>query len=528
MASEAYRALTRIVSNYARLFLNVSAGLLLVPLLLGSLGDDVFGLWILLGSTVGFGELFREVIQRSLNKELGAAYHDPEPSVFRETFSSAFVVSLLAAVGAAAIFAGLIAIVPLLSIPDDLQSAARWIIIILGASSLISILLAPAFNTYMATERMVAFNTWKTAIRISLLLSAIFVFWVLRSDETDSFSTIELGEQLILFVVISQALHLLITFIAVGIIVAIDPRVRFSFSAISRQRIRQIFSESSWNSLTVIAMNLHIRVDQIIMNTAFGLVGNTIFGIGVQISSYIRMLATGMTDGLESVTARYSVTKGDAIAALNNHSTRLHAWVTLPAAAAVLITAEPLLDLWVGSRLTDRAEQLPLAAAMTRILIVGIICRAISDGWVRILYGAGHVRRYVPIMLIGGVLNPIIAIVLLRTLPEPLRWYAPAIAFSAIMLGVHFFWLPRVASACLGVSYRSVLAPVIRPLVITIATAPALALAYAVPFGNLVSLAIAFSVFSLLYLVATGVFVVTPLERERIVSAANRRLRGPR
>lgn len=527
MASEAYRALTRIASNYARLFLNVSAGLLLVPLLLGSLGDDVFGLWILLGSTVGFGELFREVIQRSLNKELGAAYHDPEPSVFRETFSSAFVVSLLAAIGAATIFAGLIAIVPLLSIPESLHDAARWVIIVLGASSMISIVLAPAFNTYMATERMVAFNTWKTVIRISLLLSAIFVFWGLRSEETSSYSTVELGEQLILFVVVAQALHLLITFIAVGAIVVIDPRVRFSLSAISRRRVRQVFSESSWNSLTVIAMNLHIRVDQIIMNAAFGLVGNTVFGIGVQLSSYIRMLATGMTDGLESVTARYSVTKGDEIAALNSHSTRLHAWVTLPAAAAVLITAEPLLDLWVGSRLTDRDEQLPLAAAMTRILIVGIICRAISDGWIRVLYGAGHVKRYVPIMLIGGVLNPIVAIVLLRTLPEPLRWYAPAIAFSAIMLGAHFLWLPRIVSACLGVSYRSVLAPVVRPMIITLASAPALALSYIVPMGNLAALAIAFTVFSVLYLIATGLFVVTPLERERIVSAVRRRSRRP-
>ena len=93
-------------------------------------------------------------------------------------------------------------------------------------------------------------------------------------------------------------------------------------------------------------------------------------------------------------------------------------------AAFVLVLAEPILAVWLGDRL-ETPEQAAMAAALSRLVVIGATARAISDGWVRILYGAGHVRRYAPLVLAAGIANPFIAIALIYLLPAPVRYTAP-------------------------------------------------------------------------------------------------------
>src|SRR5205814_758395 len=75
----------------------------------------------------------------------------------------------------------------------------------------------------------------------------------------------------------------------------------------TRRGIRSILGISGWNIGILGSQTFGIPAGGILMNLSFGLTaGNLIFGLATQMASYTRMLASGMTGGLDAVSARLS------------------------------------------------------------------------------------------------------------------------------------------------------------------------------------------------------------------------------
>ena len=144
----------------------------------------------------------------------------PTPNHFRRVYASAFVlcggIALLTA-GVFALFLWLVhrAIWPFDTLPDEFRSAGQWILVAEGISTCLLILLAPAYNMYVVTERFLENNIWFTLKRFTYLLSAVVLFIVLGSNQ------VELS--LKLYGVSVAALSMLITMVAVGRIMLQDP-----------------------------------------------------------------------------------------------------------------------------------------------------------------------------------------------------------------------------------------------------------------------------------------------------------------
>lgn len=462
--SELKRGALRISANYARLVVNVVLGMAVAPLLIYGVGVRAFGLFALLGSVAGLAQMFRDVSRASMNRELGAAWHDPDPEHFPRAYNAAVVLGAILAGACALVFLGLLLALPLLNIPPELASAARWTVIALGVNTVAVVLLTPQFNMYLVTERYVAYNLPRALERGANVVIAVVLFPVLGIHDP--------GTGLTLYAVLTNAASLVLILAWVARIVRIEPRLAPRLSRVTRAALRSVAGTGAWNIATSLAMNLHIRVGQIIVNVFFGTEGNAAFGLAVQLTAYVRMLTVGITEGLDAVAARLSMAPdaARAVASLLRHSTRLTGWVALPAACAIAALGAPILDLWIGRRAagpnTSPAQIAALLAAalpVVQILNVGLTARALTDNWTRILYGSGFVARYAPQVLLGGVLNPIVAVALIHALPGERQLWGPALSFSVIFTIVHFLWLPFTVGACLRVRVREVYLPLARP-----------------------------------------------------------------
>lgn len=519
MPSEAKRGLVRIAANYGRLGTTVVLGLILVPVLIHGLGRDGYGLYALLGSTLGLGQMFREIMRYSMNRELGHAWHSPGRPAFIATYNSAIVISAVLAVLAAVVFIVLLLLVPVLKIPEHLHDAARWTILAGGASTFFVVLIGPAFNMYMVTERLVSWNLRTALERIGYTGVAIVLFLVLGIDDP--------ARGLMLFAVFGNGVSVLIYAVAVLHIVRLVPELRPRFALATRDRVRAIVGTSGWNAVTTLASNLHLRVDAIIVNLFFGVGANASFGLGVVLTSYVRMLTVGMTDGLDAAAARLSAgEKHDAVNRLLAHSTRLHAWVAIPAGLTVLILAEHFLHVWIARRVASAADVVAPAGPIVQALIFGLTLRAIADNWTRVLYGAGHVASYAPWFLVGGVLNPILSIALIWLLPERLGMVAPALAYSAIIFIVHFLVLPWIGARRLGLSYGAMFAPIVRPMLLAIVCSPILLAAEMhLERWTLPVLAAVVLTYGCVYAGLSWLVVISAEERTWLKNAVARRLR---
>jgi O-antigen/teichoic acid export membrane protein len=271
-------------------------------------------------------------------------------------------------------------------------------------------------------------------------------------------------------------------------------------------------------------LTLHNRTGAILMNLFFGLGGSLIYGLTSQLTSYVRMLATGVSYGLDAVSTRLSSTESDkAIQNMCYHMTRLTSCIALPAAGGLFILAEPILTYWVGSQMSDPDTQLPLTATLIRIMCAGMVVRSLTDVWINILYGAGYVSKYAFLILGGAIANPIVAITLYFILPEPIRFTFAVWAYTIVFVMANLGLLPRLMGRLLQMNTYEILAPIIKPLMVTLVSM--LTLWYAISFFDASSIPLLFSMcagYGILYTVLTSIFVLRPDERRLAVTLLKR------
>ena len=524
MASEARRGLIRIVANYTRVLTTVLIGVMLVPLLLQATGNDGWALIAFLGSTIGLASMAQQVVRSSLIRELGAAYHSGRADEFRSTYNAAVAISAVLALLAVGVFAALWAVIPLFQIPDHLIPAARWLVAATGADTIAVLLLAAPFTMYVVTERMVAFNAWLIVNRLCYLIAAA---WVVVQGIDDP------GRGITVYALTSSGLAIGALSMAAVVMMVIDRRLIPAPATITRAALKSVLSVGGWNAAATTATASHIRLAPLIMNLTFnimslpsGLFGNLILGLAIRLTVAVRQLTTGMTGGLDAVSARLSITRSaGAVRTLMHHSTRLHGLATFPVAIGVVALAEPVLRLWVGDALEDPQTTLPKAIVLIRIMMLGMIARAISDGWIRILYGAGHVRRYAPSILLGGIINPLLAVLLLGILPPSMRYTAVAWAYSGVLIIIHAGLVPLFGAKALQISYGQFFRPLVRPLLVALVCSPILLLSTGQPDEwSFLHLVVVVGAYSIAYAAGCVMFVMDRAERIRFTKAALRRL----
>jgi hypothetical protein len=526
--SELRRGIVRITSSYGRLGVSLLAGIIQTRLMLGWLGADAYGLVAFVGSSVGLALLIDDVLRASMIRELSTAHHsdlDGTQGRFAAAINAGGLIALAGTVGTALLFGILILLVPLFDIPRELHDAGRWLIAAEGLHACVLVATSPIYNMYMVTERFVEDN-FLTAIR---KVSSLVVAWFFIHVWTIS----DPGRMMVWHGWVSVAINILVMLGASAWIMRQDKRLRPRPSLAEGANVREFLGTFGWNTSMMVAVNCYDRIGQMITNLFFGTVGNTIFGVGYQLAAYVRMVSLGVNFGSDAVAARLSskdeAERREALITFTTTMTRLHGFSAFPAAAILSCLTVPIMTLWVGDRLKD-PEHLTAAIVTAQILMLPVTVRAVTDCWTRILYGAGYIRIYAPLLLIGGLVNPIVAIILLYTLRDPYRQYSAAISFAAIMTLFHFILLPAWASKCLNCQYRTLLLPVIRPAIAAAIPTPILLWGYdyALNFvhGNSpVAMIIVAAAYGLFYMLLSILFVLKPDEKKRFTGMIARRLK---
>src|SRR5262245_59121625 len=84
-----------IFSNWTGFFVNVVIALLLSPLIVHSLGETVYGIWILIGSLTGYLGILDLGVRTSLVKYVSEYFAKKDFDALNETFNTSLVTFLL-------------------------------------------------------------------------------------------------------------------------------------------------------------------------------------------------------------------------------------------------------------------------------------------------------------------------------------------------------------------------------------------------------------------------------------------------
>lgn len=465
MGQELKRGTTRIVANYTRLLITLSFGILVVPLAIRWLGDEAFGIISLLGANIGLAGIFRQIIQMSLVREMGQAFHANNDEAFRRSYATICIIAVICTLLSVVSFAIVYLLIPVFQIPEEFIGAARWFVIGQGGYTAAMILLAPMFNMYLVKERFIEYNLWYILVRAGNPLSVLILGYAIVIDDP--------ARGLALHGITWAAIASAGLLTASSIMVYRDRRLFPTLRGSDKEARDQVLSTFSWNTGVQVAVNLHEQIPPLLLNLFGGTLANAAWGIGYRFVAYIRMCTTGIQFGSDAVSARMaSGDNGDEsrrqLQRLINIQTKLTAMTALPAAAIVFVYGWPIFDLWVGHSLREYGAVMPVAVYMSKILSLALASRAISDTWLLILYGAGYVRVYAPWIFFGGILAPVCSVILMLTLPDHLVVYAPPAMFTIVLFVIHLIGLPFISGRCLHIHPLSLLMALWRPILATL------------------------------------------------------------
>ncbi len=420
-------ALKNISSSWFGLATNLVVGFLLSPFILHHLGDDAFGLWVLVFSLTGYYGLFDFGIRSSIVRYVAQFKATGETDSLNRyintslcTYGGTGLVLLAVTAG------GSFYVDSLFRIPAALQWSAKVLFLVVGTAVAVGFPLSVFAGVLEGLQK---FN-WLSLTQAGYNVArAGLIVVALRH-----------GGGLLTIALISMILNLC-TYAVYFAVVQRELAVRFALRYVDRESFRKMVSYGSITFVATIASQLRFYSDATVIGIFIGAAAITYFSIGSKLVSYSANITQSMAQIFTPMSSEFNAT-GDMerlrrILVMGNRACAL---IVFPLCATLIILGKSVIEVWVG------AKYVPIAYTVLVLLIVSDSLQMAQSASPKILYGMARHRTMAFVWLAEGVANLILSIVLLR------RYGVIGVAIGTAIpqICTNLFFLPQHLCGVLG------------------------------------------------------------------------------
>ncbi len=481
------------LSNYAGKFFILGVWFFLTPFLVHRLGSQIYGLWVLVGSVVAYGNLFDLGIASAVAKYV-AEYH-AQGKIGEAKSLVATALWLYLALGLAVIGLSIV-LAPffptLFHLSPEQQSTATWLVLLSGIALGLNLPCSVSIAVLRGLQRFDLMNligVLGTSLTAAATVGCVVAGW-----------------GVIGMAVANVLLTLIMQIPALYLIHRTAPALQFGWRGASRRLVKTVAKFSSALFIINVAGQLQTKTDEIVVGAVLPIANVTPYSIARRLSELPQMLTDQFMKVLMPLASQlHAEHDRERLRALYLSSTRLTLVIFAPIACGLLILARPFLAAWVGAAYADSAY-----------LVVILTCASLieTSQWpaAAILQGTAKHQR-LAVFSIGSALANLGLSILL----------AHYIGLAGVALGTLipnaieglFFVLPYALRAN-GLSARTVVAEAFLPAMV-----PALPMAAAIYALNmllapnsLVTIALIAGAGLIVYLAVYWVFSASPAERQ--------------
>jgi len=425
------QALKNIGSNWFGLATNLIVGFFLSPFILHRLGDDVFGLWVLVFSLTGYYGLFDFGIRSSIVRYVAQfAAKSEEDRLVRFVNTSlctyggiGLLLLLLTVIGSANVSL-------LFRIPSALHASATELFLIVGAAVSCSFPLSVFAGVLEGLQKF----SWLslTQVACNLLRALLVVYALTHGGGLLTIAMITMGLNLLAYMVYAVVVHRLIF-------------MRYGLQYVSRESLRQMVSFGSVTFVILVAAQLRFYTDATVIGIFISSAAITYFSVGSKLVSYSGNITQSMSQIFTPMASQFHAS-GDMerlrrIFVLGNRACAL---VVFPVCASLIIVGKSLIEVWVG------AKYVATGYLVLVTLLVGDTTEMAQSASPKILFGMARHRTLAFVRLAEGVVNLVLSIVLLR------RYGVIGVALGTVIpqLCINLLFLPGHLCRVLDIRLR--------------------------------------------------------------------------
>ena len=382
-------------SSWFALGVNVLAGIFLSPYILHHLGDEAFGLWVLIFSVTGYYGLFdlgiRSSIIRYVAKYSSVAQNDELNRLINTALFSYTAIGTVALLitGVLSFYVGSI-----FRISGDSIQTARWLFLMVGASVALSFPLGVFGGILEGLQRFYVLNI--TSVGSTIARAVLIVI------------ALQYGYGLLTVTLITVALPLITSLINATLVLRILS-LRFGPQHLSRESLKRIASYSGTTFIIIVATRLRFKTDALVIGTFLSSAAITYFTIGSRLVDYAGEVVSGLAQLFVPMSSKSDAT-GD-LAGLRKifvAGNRACALIIFPIAAILIILGKSVIEAWVGARYIAASYPVLL------ILVVPYTLMLAQSASTRVLFGMAKHRTLAIVILLEGAANLILSITLVR------------------------------------------------------------------------------------------------------------------
>jgi len=383
-------------STWFALGLNVVVGIFLSPYILHRLGDDAFGLWVLIFSLTGYYGLFDLGIRSSIIRYVARFSATEDHTELNRLINTAMFG--YSAIGILALSVTLVGTYYIHSIfpkiPIEFTPTARWLLLIVGTSVAAGFPIGVFSGILEGLQRFYLLNLTSAC---TTLLRALLIVIALTH-----------GHGLVTLALITAGMPLLGGLVNAAVVLRLLP-LRFGLQYVSRASSRMIASYSGTTFVIILAGRLRFKTDALVIGTFVSAAAVTYFTIGSRLVDYASEAVSGLSQLVIPMSSE-SQAKGDLdglrkIFVLGN---RACAFIILPIAAILTILGKSVIEAWVGPKYVATSYPVLLILLFPTTLM---LAQSVSG---RTLWGLAKHRTLAWVVMAEGIANLILSIILVR------------------------------------------------------------------------------------------------------------------
>jgi O-antigen/teichoic acid export membrane protein len=338
--------------NWAGIVVQMLVGVVVAPFLIRRLGEENYGIWIIIGSLTGYFGLLELGVRASMGRHIAFHLAKADADGVNAILNTA-VAALCATAGviAALTLGFVIAFSHIFQIPPDQVRPAQIALLLVGLNLAVTFPIAVFDSVLWALQRFDLINLIE--IPISALRMAAVFYFIPRGYGLIALAVIAIATS-----VAGAAIKMLLSF-------KVEPRLRLSAHYVSPPAARQIYSFGVWSFLLSMARRTRAYLSPLLIGAILSVQVVTLYSLAARLIGYASQFLVASTGVLTPVaTALHAQDQTAQQKRLFLEGGKYCTAIALYFMLLFVFLGRPFITLWVGPHLAP-------AASLLNILVVG-------------------------------------------------------------------------------------------------------------------------------------------------------------
>lgn len=379
-------AVANVLWNWGTFLFTVATTFVLSPYVVKSLGNTTYGLWVLLGSLVGYLGLLDFGVRGAVTKYVARLHADADnEQAGRLTSTALRIFSLM---GLAAILVTVVlatVIIHRFNITPAETATARLVLTIGGLTVATALVGGVYGGVVIGLQRFDLNGMLEIGVGVIRVAGIYFA--------------LKLGFGILALAVIQLGVSAARTAGLFWYARRLYPELQVRFTTWDTVAFRQIFSFSAYATLLLFSSSLILYSDSVVIGAFLPIGLITYFAIAGNLIDYTRSLVRGISTTLTPRTSALEARDPHAVSGVILRAARLSTLLILPIAVTFLLRGSRFINIWMGPAYGHEAGRI------LGILTVSLLFSAATQVTLSALMGLSRHKEYAPFNIAEAVIN---------------------------------------------------------------------------------------------------------------------------